>query len=69
MRMWLGKKYDYFYYYYNVRKGKKKKKKKKKKKTKKKKSEIYGTSIIFRLLFKVHNGNIVAITKLVSSKK
>ena len=60
MRMWLGKKYDYFYYYYNVRKGKKKKKKK---------SEIYGTSIIFRLLFKVHNGNIVAITKLVSSKK
>ena len=61
MRMWLGKKYDYFYYYYNVRKGKKKKKKKK--------SEIYGTSIIFRLLFKVHNGNIVAITKLVSSKK
>ena len=59
MRMWLGKKYDYFYYYYNVRKGKKKKKK----------SEIYGTSIIFRLLFKVHNGNIVAITKLVSSKK
>ena len=58
MRMWLGKKYDYFYYYYNVRKGKKKKK-----------SEIYGTSIIFRLLFKVHNGNIVAITKLVSSKK
>ena len=25
MRMWLGKKYDYFYYYYNVRKGKKNK--------------------------------------------
>ena len=57
MRMWLGKKYDCFYYYYNVRNGNKKK------------LEIYGTPIIFRFLFKVHNGNIVAITKQVSSKK